>query len=452
MKRKTERVLAALMAATMLAGCGATSKTEKTEEIPAEAQETALSDSADESSDGPVEISYATFMVGSHASAEAETEVINAFNEQYEGKIKVVVEELPSDDAYVDKMKVLAASKSLPDVLIGKNGIRELAIENGQATDIKPYLDEDAEWMKYVGEGAASYNTTEDGKIYSISNQRQLIGYFYNKEMFDAVGITPAKTWDEFMENNKKLKDAGYTPLSLMTGENCWTTNLLLGAYVGTDGDEGNKFMNTFYPESYNTDSMVNGLEMIKTCLTDYSTPDAVGAIYANAANSFEQGQTAMIPNGPWMCPDFTDETKSLPGFGDKVGVALYPGDGLFTQYEVGYILCTEGKSDAEKAAALEFLKFKTGAYAQSVFLEKAGVLPLTENVALSDEYKAANPLLVDLIEQSANAKYTFGNFDNQAYSSVMDEFAVSYPELVYGEISAADMAQNLTDAIAKNK
>ena len=34
--------------------------------------------------------------------------------------------------------------------------------------------------------------------------------YFYNKEIFDAVGITPAKDWDQFMADMKKVQDAGY--------------------------------------------------------------------------------------------------------------------------------------------------------------------------------------------------------------------------------------------------
>ncbi len=406
----------------------------------------------EETSSEPVEISYATFMVGAHTSAAAEAEVISAFNKKYEGKYKVVVEELPSDNAFVDKMKVLASSKTLPDVLIGKNGIRELAIDNGQAVNIKPFLDEDAEWMKFVGEDAMNYNMEEDGSVYSVSNQRQNIGYFYNKEMFEKAGVTPAKTWDEFMSNNAKLKKAGFTPLALMTGENAWTTNLWLAAMIGTDGTEGNAFMNTSYPTNYSNSSVIKALEMIQTCLKEYTTPDAVGALYANAANNFEQGNVAMIANGPWMCPDFTDETKSIPGFGDKVGVALYPEDGLVSQFEVGYILCTNGKSKEEQEGALEFLKFKTGEYAQSVFLEKAGVLPLTDNVKLSDEYKAANPILTDLINLSGSAKYTFQNIDNTAFTAIVDETAVRYPELAYDEITPKEFADQLTKVAEQSK
>lgn len=455
MKKGFSKTIALLLTLTMIlsmAACGNKASNDVDKETSTNKTETDKADKVEEASTEPVEISYATFMVGSHASAAAEEEVINAFNEKYEGKYKVVVEELPSDNAFVDKMKILASSQTLPDVLIGKNGIRELAIENEQAVDIKPFLQEDAEWMKLVGEDAMNYNMEEDGSVYSIANQRQIIGYFYNKEMFATAGVTPAKTWDEFMSNNAKLKEAGFTPLALMTGENAWTTNLWLAAMIGTDGAEGNAFMNTGYPTNYSNSSVIKGLEMLKTCLKEYTTPDAVGALYANAANNFEQGNVAMIANGPWMCPDFTDETKSMPGFGDKVGVALYPEDGLVAQFEVGYILCTNGKSEEEQKGALEFLKFKTGEYAQSVFLEKAGVLPLTDNIELSAEYKAANPVLAELIELSGSAKYTFENIDNTAFSAIVDETSVRYPELAYDEITPEEFANILTKVAEMSK
>ncbi|MDF2845072.1 MAG: ABC-type sugar transport system, periplasmic component [Herbinix sp.] len=451
--RKVLALLVAFLLVVSITACSNQNKQTNGDE-PSNVQEEQPSNEGGETKDTkePVEISYATFMVGAHASAAAEKEVIDAFNKEYEGKIKVVIEELPSDDAYVNKMKTLAASKSLPDVVMGKNGIRELAIANGQAVDILPLLTADADWSSNVGEGAINYNKTDDGKLYSIANQQQLMGYFYNKDMFEKANITPAKTWDEFMSNNEKLKAAGFTPLALMTGENAWTTNLWLAAMIGTDGAAGNEYMNTTYPETYNNTSLINGLTMLQKCLQDYTTPDAIGAIYANAANNFLQENAAIIANGPWMCPDFSDVTKAKEGLQDRVGVALYPNNGIISQFEVGYVLCTNGKSQEEQEAALEFLKFKTNKFAQGVFLEKAGALPLTTNVAITDEYKAANPIVAELIKLSGEADYYFGNIDNNAYSSVVAEFSIRYPELAFNDITAEEMATYLTKAAELNK
>ena len=96
----------------------------------------------------------------------------------------------------------------------------------------------DPEYAKELGEDALEFGRNwEDGGLYNISYGRQSIGYFYNKEMFEEAGITPATTWDEWMSNLETLKTSGVcsAPLSSMTGENCWTTNLIPVSYTHLD-------------------------------------------------------------------------------------------------------------------------------------------------------------------------------------------------------------------------
>jgi len=396
------------------------------------------------SGSGPVQVTYATFRVGAHVQAPGEKIMLEEFKKQYGDKIELVIEELPSDDVYINKMKTLAASNSLPDVLDGKNGIRELAVQNGQARDLLPYLEADPEWKKYVGEGAINANMTEDGKLYSISYSRRIIGYFYNKDMFEKAGITPAKTWDEFMSNLEALKEAGFTPIAAATGENAWTANLILGAMIGSANDEGNKLMNTMRPTNYNTPEVINALEMMKKILKDYSNPDALGSIYANAANVFCQEQAAIIANGPWMVGDFTNPEKSVEGLADRLGLAMYPNDSMYSEFDPGFILCAK---DSNLEEALTFLKFRTGPFSQRTFLETAGSLPLTDQIELSEEFKKEKPLVVQHIELAGQAKYTFKTLDVTAYPIVIDSFQQLYPELVFGEITAEEFAQKLTEA-----
>ena len=65
----------------------------------------------------PVEITFPTFFVGVSVYAEWFSERLEAFNAEYGDEIKVNVEEIAGDQAYVDKMKVLYSSNSLPDVI-----------------------------------------------------------------------------------------------------------------------------------------------------------------------------------------------------------------------------------------------------------------------------------------------------------------------------------------------
>jgi len=397
----------------------------------------------------PVKITYPSYRVGVQVSSQTERTLLKEFAEKFGSEVEVVVEELPSDTAYTDKLKILVASNELPDLIDGKNGMLDLAVKSGQAVDLTDYLNADPEYKAEIGDAALNANL-RNGKPYAVSMGRQLVGYFYNKELFAKAGIKPAETWDEFMMNCEKLKTAGIVPLSLMTGENAWTTNLLLASIVGTSGDAGNAFMNKQFPASYETPEMIDGLKKIQAMLKNYTTSDALGGLYANAANNFMQGKTAMIANGPWMTPDFANPEKSLPGFDKMVGVSAYPGSGMFNSYEIGYIICSKDKEHAD--AAFKFLKYKTGIHAQQLALESDGIFPLTDKVPISEELKQTNPLVAETASVGLKAKYNYMFFDVISQANVIDTFAKLYPELAFEKITAEEMVVKLTEAAAKNK
>ena len=180
--------------------------------------------SASEELPEPVELNIASFRVGTHNAAAAETRYVTEFQELYNGvdkqKITINIEEMPSDQEYYNQMLVRASSNTLPDVFEGNNGVLELAVQNGIAVDMNPYVEADPEYAKELGEDALEFGRNwEDGGLYNISYGRQSIGYFYNKEMFEEAGITPATTWDEWMSNLETLKTSGVcsAPLSSMT-------------------------------------------------------------------------------------------------------------------------------------------------------------------------------------------------------------------------------------------
>lgn len=403
----------------------------------------------------PVELDVATFRVGTHNAAKAETRYFNEFQEKFNGvdnqKISLKVTEMPSDAEYYNQLKILATSNNLPDIFEGNNGVLELAIKNKIAVDMTDYINSDPEFKAQLGEGAIASGTWEDGGIYNISYGLQAIGYFYNKEMFEKAGITPAKTWDEWMSNLEKLKESGNckAPLSLMTGENGWTTNLILASMIGTSGEAGNKFMNTKYVDTYNTPEVIDAFTKVQTMLQEYALPDAVGADYATAANHFLNGETAIIANGPWMTPDFSNPEKAEEGFADKVGVALYPGNGAISQFERGYSIV---KSDeATQKAAFELIKFKTNAYGQLIHLEDAGVLPLTSNIEMSKEFKDKNPLVVDFVSLLSNIKYQYKTIDNISYPTALNALSRLYPELANGKITPEELVNKLDDAAKKD-
>ena len=441
-RRNFLQMVAISSAAIGLSACGSAPSTA--------AVSAAAGSEAAASSQGEIEISYPTYRVGSNVLAGCEKIMIDSFNEKFAGQYKLVVEELPSDVSYQEKMEVLAATGDLPDLVEGKGPVMNLAIKNGQAHDLTPYVEADPEYKAEVGQAAFDSNTI-DGKIYGVPDLNQCFGYFYNKDMFEKAGITPAKTWDEWMDNCEKLAATGVTPLTFFTGENSWTTQNVLVSIVGTQNEASNALMNSKEKVTeWNTKEVVDALGMIQTMLQNYCTADAVGGVYANAANYFLQEKAAIMPNGAWMIPDFSNTEKATAGFAEKVGVAMFPNDGMISNYDYGFMMCT--KDPAKEAGVWEAIKFFTNADAQKTKLEQGGNIPVGPKVTLTDDYRAKNPLTAQLVDYIPQAKWTYKTMNKLAYENLTyDGFSTLYPELVYNKITPAEMVEQMDEISKKN-
>lgn len=427
---KMKKLLALTLAGTMmmgtLAGCG----------------QGGNDSSADGgSASGVVEIDFPTHWVGVSVTTEWFQDRLAAFNEQYGDQIKVNVEEIAGDQNYIDKMKVLYSSDSLPDV-INTGGYNLIDSMMDQMVDLTPYVDDE---LKTHGSDICWETNSRDGKIYGIPFTRQVIGYFYNKDLFAKAGIEkPAETWDEFFEQCDKLLAAGITPLSMDTADSGWVTSLMLGAMVAQT-DEGEEFMNTSLPTDYNFPEFIEAAANIQKMFQKYTTADAIGGAYENAASNFYMEETAIIANGPWMISDFYDTSLVEDGFADKIGTAMFPGGVMYNSGKIGFNIAS--KDEEKLQAALTFVDFLTSEESQVKMLEMTGETPAMEGVS-SDNVK---PLVNEVISNGDNATRCINDFQSLWYANVVDEISVQYPLLAQGKITPEQFAQALTDAAAKN-
>lgn len=56
---------------------------------------------------------------------------------------------------------------------------------------------------------------TYKGKKYLIPITQHYVAFFYNKSIFNQLGLTPPKTWGEFLNVCEKIKKAGIIPIAL---------------------------------------------------------------------------------------------------------------------------------------------------------------------------------------------------------------------------------------------
>ena len=442
MKRKfVKRLMASALIGSMALGLVACSGGDKDKE------------SSDDS--GKIVLNVINYNVGTDYAADYYSYLFEEFQKTEAGKnVEFNFEEIPTTDAYNQKIKLLISSGDLPDIVFnGRNNITELAAKSGKVADLTPYFDEDPEWKALFDDTSLEFNTV-DGKIYGVPVSKEISYIYYNKELFEKAGIEAPETafasWDEFFEVCDQLKAKGITPLGMDTADSGWLTNLWMSALIGTNGEAGNEWMNTMYPTDFNTPEVEAAAEKIQTMFKEYTTADAVGGKYDPMATHFFNGEVAMFPNGPWMIPDFREPEKAPEGFYDKVGIMLMPGNGMEMVPTPGDMV---GATEKEKIeAAVAFLKFETSPENQIKALEMTGLQPVSNDLEIPDTLTESDPLMAQVLEIQNKAEVTYGQNQAYWYQNTIDTFSTELPELAYGNITPKEFCEKLTESAAKNQ
>ena len=442
MKRKfVKRLMASALIGSMALGLVACSGGDKDKE------------SSDDS--GKIVLNVINYHVGTDYAADYYSYLFEEFQKTEAGKnVEFNFEEIPTTDAYNQKIKLLISSGDLPDIVFnGGNNITELAAKSGKVADLTPYFDEDPEWKALFDDTSLEFNTV-DGKIYGVPVSKEISYIYYNKELFEKAGIEAPETafasWDEFFEVCDQLKAKGITPLGMDTADSGWLTNLWMSALIGTNGEAGNEWMNTMYPTDFNTPEVEAAAEKIQTMFKEYTTADAVGGKYDPMATHFFNGEVAMFPNGPWMLPDFREPEKAPEGFYDKVGIMLMPGNGMEMVPTPGDMV---GATEKEKIeAAVAFLKFETSPENQIKALEMTGLQPVSNDLEIPDTLTESDPLMAQVLEIQNKAEVTYGQNQAYWYQNTIDTFSTELPELAYGNITPKEFCEKLTESAAKNQ
>ncbi len=391
-----------------------------------------------------VALRFSTNYVGESGQAKIIQAMVDEFNDTYKGKAKVTIDGTPDAQTYYDKNKTSMATDTVADIFYFQYNSFDAQryYGSGKLIDLTPHLE--GAWGDSFYEADKKTGIFE-GKSYSVPLDSAAIPIYYNKELFQKAGIAEfPKTWEAFIEACDKLMAIGITPISLGTGENAWSTQLLfsyiMSSIAGPD----------FWSKSFTDPAYLKGAKLLKT-LFKYTTKDAVGANYATYASYFLNEKTAMIINGPWMIGSFT--TDAAPGFLEKVGVGASPaytgGAGAQGAMVAGINFVLTGKKQTDPTAekyAVEFMKYLTAPEnAKRMFLDGGNFMESSKyEVAAADN---ANPVSVAIKELLAAKPYGFDHLITANKTTVQTEFPASISALVLGEITEQVFIERLEKA-----
>lgn len=315
------------------------------------------------------------FFTGKIETIDLLNEIIADFNAQNPG---IVVEQEYQNDAS-NIIKVKFASNEVPDVM---TTYEQEFVDQGKYMDIS---DMNEWWDRLIPSMRESCTDLKTGKQYRVCTNMTMAGFFYNKEIFTELGLTPATTWDEFVSNLEAIKEKKPDVVPwFIFGKEAWHLGHLI----------------EFIPHGYlkqslgalecktamlNNESDKLNLGAADGCMAEFArnmlelqtkgliNEDVLTATGDNCTEAFVTGKAAMFSNGMWALSGILEAN---PGMAEKIGFAPYPAympdskPVVLCAEDSGYsISATTENSDAAKA----FLTFLFSAENQKKYSESLG-------------------------------------------------------------------------------
>jgi len=399
----------------------------------------AFAQGAEEAGEKEVEINFSTIWVGADTKAAPVKELVEEFNTANAGKIKVTIQENPDPDGYRSKINTMLGSGSAPDVFsFNPDQTSFMFYDSDVLMDFTEDLKGD--WANnFVGGSIES--ATVNGRTKSLPFEMGYTPIWYNMDIFEEAGVNeiPA-TYDEFWDACEKIKAAGYTPTSQMTGgTNAWTSMLwychILNALAGPN----------VWEKDFATDPVfVEAAEILNKMYQDGNTTvDAIGGDAGVSGGHFLKGKTAMFINGPWYIGRVESEA---PDVFDAVEIGPGPG-AEFSNGQVGFpqsnLVAANTDDPAKKDAVLKFLKWMTTPENAARISQASGAM-----LAVKTPGVTGNKVQTQFNEAVNNAAFIQTHFQFNFATDVMAEFGQALAKMASGKASAEEFVAQIASKI----
>lgn len=288
----------------------------------------------------------------------------------------------------------------------------------------------------------AKERVTFGGEIVGIPNDIETVGLFYNKTMFDELGIDRPENVEQLQAACETLQGAGVIPFAVSDQEGWQGGHLLsmvLSSEVGSAGVEAL----IAGEQSWDSPEVIGALELIKELNDDGCfTPSPAAVSYDNANALFYSGQAAINPTGSWLVQDTERnvdfEVAYIP-FPASTGPGVFSGGlgaGLFIN------------ADTKKVdAALKFLDYTMTQEHGAWVIENAQSIPAFPIDTTGIE---ASPLFTQVLADAAKIADGTGDFGYNIDVLMSDTFNEATQNgiqaLLTGQMTPAEVAASLQE------
>ena len=394
--------------------------------------------------DNEIVINFPCIWVGTDSKAAYMAKLVDDFNAENAGSIKVVIEEQTDYQAYRDKVRTTITTGSAPDLCILDTtfDIKAYA-ESGKFMDLTPYLEEG--WGANFADGAFDAWSV-DGKVSILPFESAVFTPIYNREILAEAGWDhfPA-TYDEFFQMCKDLKDAGYNAMGQMAGENGWSSMLWYSLIVEAIG--GREAFETGLSDP----AFVEAAEVLKE-MYNYTFDGAVSAGAGDVNGHWIARDTAVYLNGPWWIGNLYKEDNAVDGvlLADVCEVAENPvyeggkGEGGLVTTVQAFLAAAKQDDPAKEAAVVKFLQYISEPERVSEWALSSGAMFFVKYEPSPD----TNAISQAVTEVANNAAFTVLHVNGTFPTAFSTEWPAALSGLVLGEYDAQEFVDQLQLAI----
>jgi len=358
--------------------------------------------------------------------------------------IKIEFMGLSQNDAFT-KITTLATGNQLPDIFLNTPDFYATANDMGITANLTELLGED--YIKGFYPSVLN-EATIDGKLQYVPWFTTPIALIYRTDWFEAEGLTPPTTWDEFVTAAQKLtKDTNGDGKA-----DQWGFGL-----VGTNNGSGTY---RFFPILHSFGASELKQDASGKWVTDLDSPQAIEAFqfFGDLANKYKvvppgamqnayaenvtlmaNDKIGMVISGSHSIAGLIDKNPALEG---KLAAVPVPAKTTHASNlsSFGFSIAETSKN---KDAAVKYLKFLVEKDNAVKFFEGTGRMPT--RIEAGEDPKVQSPVYKGFVDAQ---QYAFPQPVVPYFSQVQSAVGVAYQTMLAGNTKAETAASKAAEAV----
>lgn len=396
-----------------------------------------------------VTINVTTTYAGEDSNAQNFKDAVAEWEEQTGNKVED--SSATSDETFKSRIITDFEAGSEPDVLFFFNGVdSNQFVEQGKVVSVDEIRGEFPDYASNMKDDLLGASPV-DGVNYSVPVNGYWEGMFVNKEVLEAAGVevpTAETTWDDFLADCEKIKEAGYTPIaaSLQEIPHYWFEYAI---YNFQDPATHNTLPETVDDE-YGK-AWVDGLNDIKALYeAGYFPENTLTSTDAETFQLFTSDKAAFLIDGSWKIGGIAEAVDDIENF----TVVNVPGKGnRKTTDEIGglsmgyYVTRKAWEDDEKKEAAVSFISYMTSDEVVSRF---AGVSATALKEGAEPDTSEFNALQIDALAYTASFTGISPAVQDNLSAAAREPIFADMASIVNGDVAAEDAVAAVLEANAE--